>query len=65
MANPNNHLEVLSAIKRRGGTFWTRIGTAFPTKDGSGYRLKLEYFPAPPDAEIVILPPKPKEREGH
>jgi len=57
------HLEVLCAIKRQGGTFWTRIGTAFPTKDESGYRLSLDYFPAALDSDIVMLPPKTEAEE--
>ena len=52
------HLEVLAAMKRRGNTFWTRIGTAFPTKSGDGYRLKLSFFPVDLDTELLILPPK-------
>jgi len=32
-------------IKGEERTLWTRIGTAFPNKDGS-YNLVLDYFPA-------------------
>lgn len=56
----NQHLEILCAEQNGKRTYWTRIGTAFPTKDGKGYRLKLSYMPAFPEAEIVLLPPKPK-----
>jgi hypothetical protein len=54
----NQHLEILSAETRNGRTFWTRIGTAFSTKDGKGYRLKLRYFPLSPEAEVLLLPAK-------
>ena len=56
----NQHLEILCAENNGKRTYSTRIGTAFPTKDGKGYRLKLSYVPTSADAEIVLLPPKPK-----
>jgi hypothetical protein len=55
------HLEILACVKRNDRTTWTRIGTAFPTKDGRGYRLKLEYTLVHGDTEIVMLPPTAKE----
>jgi hypothetical protein len=39
------HLEVRCAIIRQVGTLWTQKATALPTKDGSAYRLNLDYFP--------------------
>jgi hypothetical protein len=54
----NTHLDILSAVKRGENTYWTRIGTAFPTKEGKGYRLSLDYFPVSPGAEFILLPPK-------
>lgn len=54
----NPYLEILATTKRKGRTTWTRVGTAFPTKNGDGYRLKMAFFPIDPEAELVILPPK-------
>jgi hypothetical protein len=54
------HLEILCAETNGKRTYWTRIDTAFATKDGKGYRLKLSYLPVHPGAEIVLLPPKPR-----
>ena len=63
MSKLPSYVDVNSSIRRGKRTYWTRIGAAFPTKDGKGFRLHLDYFPASPDAEIVLLPPKPKEGE--
>ena len=58
MTTITNYLEVVSAIKRGERTNWTRIGTAFPTKDGRGYRLKINLIPLGTNPEILMLPPK-------
>jgi hypothetical protein len=44
-------------------TAWTKIGVAFPTKNG-GYSVQLEAVPAPQDGafKFVLFVPKPKER---
>ncbi len=34
---------------------WTRIGAAFPHKDGPGFNLELRALPV--DGRIVLLPP--------
>ncbi|MFK7735160.1 MAG: hypothetical protein AB8B50_03975 [Pirellulaceae bacterium] len=38
-----------------GKSFWTRIGAAWPTKDG-GYSLQLEAIPL--GGRIILSPPK-------
>lgn len=45
-------------------TAWTRIGTAWPTKNG-GYRVQLDALPAPRmgqngqvDTSFVLMPPR-------
>jgi hypothetical protein len=55
------HLEILSAEQNVTRTFWTRIGTAFLTKEGKGYRLKLSYLPTSPDANVLLLPARAPE----
>jgi hypothetical protein len=59
----NQHLEILAAEKNGERTYWTRIGTAFSTKDGKGYRLNLRYLPLLADSDILLLPPKAKENK--
>ena len=34
---------------------WTRIGAAFPHKDGIGFSIELKAFPV--DGRLVVLPP--------
>jgi hypothetical protein len=38
---------------------WTRIGAAFPHKEGIGFTLQLDCFPR--DGRVIILPPQEKE----
>lgn len=54
------YLEILGVIKDGRKSHWNRIGTAFPTKDGKGYRLIIDYVPLNPTTEIVLFPPKDK-----
>lgn len=61
----SGHLEILSVVKQGKRSVWTRIGTAFPTTDGKGFRLKLDYVPLDPSAaSVVMYPPKATEEEG-
>ena len=52
------YLEILTDETDGKRTFWSRIGTAFPTKDGRGYRLKINLIPLGSNPEILMLPPK-------
>jgi hypothetical protein len=38
---------------------WTRIGAAFPHKEGLGFSIELRAFPI--DGRLVVLPPDPDE----
>ena len=41
------------AVKQVGRkSYWTRIGVAFPHKDGGGFNLQLEAFPI--DGKVVL-----------
>ena len=37
------------------GKRWTKIGAAFPHKEGSGFSIELRAFPI--DGRLVVLPP--------
>lgn len=67
MTEQTNYLEILGVTKRGEKNTWSRIGTAFPTKEGKGYRLLLDFIPVKETTEIVLLPPKdkPDGGEGH
>jgi hypothetical protein len=39
---------------------WTKIGAAFPHKDGIGLSIELKAFPV--DGRLVVLPPDSDDR---
>lgn len=42
---------------------WTRIGAAWPHKDGNGFSLKFDFYPADGQA-IQLRTVKPKAEKG-
>ena len=38
---------------------WTKIGAAFPHKEGPGFSIELRAFPV--DGRLVVLPPDSEE----
>ena len=59
------YLELLSGRPgKEGKTYWNRIGTMFPAKDGNGYSIVLDAYPLP-DKEgrvsLIARPPKPRD----
>lgn len=59
-----SRLDAMTPRKRGEKTFWTKIGSAFPNKNGPGYQIVLDALPLP-DAEgrcvINLFEPKPRE----
>ena len=43
----------------KGKSFWTRIGAAWPTKDGTGFSVQLEAVPL--DGRVTLLIPSEKK----
>jgi hypothetical protein len=41
---------------------WTRIGAAFPHKEGLGFSIELKAFPI--DGRLVVLPPDTDDGNG-
>lgn len=39
---------------------WTKIGAAFPHKEGLGFSIELKAFPV--DGRLVVLPPDTDDR---
>jgi hypothetical protein len=58
-ASPPTHLNVFTVeeYERDGKTQkrWTKIGAAFPHKEGPGFSIELRAFPM--DGRLVVLPP--------
>jgi hypothetical protein len=48
--------------KNGGKGYWTRIGAAWPNKDGEGFNVQIEVMPL--DGRIVLRKPKADEGEG-
>ena len=46
----------------KSGKKWTRIGAAFPHKEGLGFSIELKAFPL--DGRLVVLPPDTDEGNG-
>ena len=42
----------------KAGKRWTKIGAAFPHKEGLGFSIELKAFPI--DGRLVVLPPDPE-----
>jgi hypothetical protein len=41
---------------------WTRIGAAFPHKEGLGFNIELKALPM--DGRLVLLPPDPDDNRN-
>lgn len=50
---------------KNGKAWFTRLGSAFPTRDGLGYTVLLDAIPAPADGQykIILTVPKPKDEK--
>lgn len=64
--NATNHLnaftvEEYESAKGKTARRWTRIGVAFPHKEGTGYNIELKALPL--DGRIILLPPDPAGEE--
>lgn len=44
------------------GKSWTKIGAAFPHKEGIGFSIELKAFPI--DGRLVVLPPDPDDNRS-
>ena len=64
MSNNTERLDALSVREDKQGKAWfSRIGVAWPSKDGLGYTVMLDAMPASTDGQykIILTVPKPKE----
>lgn len=48
---------------RNGKKRWTRLGVAFPHKQGDGFNITLSAIPAPEDGEFKFVMTRPRERD--
>lgn len=59
-------LDALSVREGKDGgkSFFTKIGAAFPNKDGKGYTVLLDCVPAPSDGQFKIMLREPLPKDG-
>jgi hypothetical protein len=50
-----NRLDALSVRESNGKSYFTRLGVAFESKDGTGWNLLLDAMPAPVEGQFKIL----------
>ena len=54
-------VEEYAAPTGRNGTSWTKIGVAFPHREGPGFNIELRAFPR--NGRLVVLAPSDEERQ--
>jgi len=60
-------LEAMTVRESNGKSYWTKIGVAFPAKQGSGFTVLLDAIPAPVEGQFKSLlrePLPPREQQG-
>jgi hypothetical protein len=60
----NGRLDALTVRESNGKSCFTKIGAAFPSRNGNGYSILLDAMPAPTDGQFKILLMEPKPRES-
>lgn len=62
----NERMDALTVREDKNGKAWfTKVGSAFPTRDGLGYSVLLDAMPASVDGQykIILTVPKPKDND--
>lgn len=57
-------LDALAVRENNGKSYFTKIGAAFPNKDGKGFSVLLDAMPAPVDGQFKIMLRTPLPRDG-
>lgn len=57
-------LEALSVRESNGKSYFTKIGVAFPNRDGKGWSVLLDAIPAPTDGQFKIMLREPLPKDG-
>lgn len=59
-----NRLDALTVRESNGKSYFTKVGAAFPNKDGKGYTVLLDAVPASIDGQYKIMLREPLPRDG-
>ena len=54
-------LDALTVRESNGKSYWTRIGVAFPSKNGPGFMIRLDAMPASTEGQYVIHLREPRQ----
>ena len=59
-------LDAMTVREKDGKKFWTRLGVAWPAKQGPGWNVVLDAMPAPTEGQfkIFLMAPKPRDGQG-
>ena len=57
-------LDALTVRETNGKSYWTRIGVAFPAKQGPGWSIMLDAMPASTDGQYKIMLREPLPKDG-
>lgn len=57
-------LDALTVREYNGKSFWTKIGAAFPNKNGPGYIVRLDAMPASNEGQFTIHLREPLPKDG-
>ena len=60
----SERLDALSVRENNSKSYFTKIGAAFPNKDGKGYTILLDAMPAPVDGQFKIMLREPLPKDG-
>jgi len=57
-------LDALCVRESNGKSYFTKIGAAFPNRDGKGWSILLDAMPAPTDGQFKIMLREPLPRDN-
>lgn len=59
-------LDALTVRESNGKSYFTKVGAAFPNKDGKGFTVLLDAMPASNEGQfkIMLREPLPKDRDA-
>ena len=60
----NQRLDALTVREKDGKSYFTKIGAAFPNRDGKGFTVLLDAVPASDDGQYKIMLRVPLPKDG-
>jgi hypothetical protein len=60
----SERLDALTVRENNGKSYFTKVGAAFPNRDGKGYTILLDAMPAPTDGQFKIMLREPLPKDG-